>query len=311
MKGRILKMSKYIALTKRNCMVFLRDRAAVFFSLLSMLIVLVLMGVFLGNMNVDSITNLLAEYGGVRDAAQDRDNALHLVQYWTLAGLMVVNTLTVTLTVTGGMVTDGNENKLESFFCAPVSRNIIALSYVSASVLIAMLFCMITLGISLAYICATGGVMLSVGALLRILGYTLLNVCIFAIIMYMLALFVKSNGAWSGIATVVGTLVGFLGAIYLPMGNLPSGVAEVLKYLPILHGTSLMRKICCEEVMQTTFADIPQPVIDGYKEFMGITVKIGEHELGNMEQMLFLGLCGVAAFLVIVVVSKRKSISDR
>lgn len=304
-------MSKYIMLTKRNCMVFLRDRAAVFFSLLSMLIVLLLMGVFLGNMNVESITNLLAEYGGVRDAAQDRENATHLVQYWTLAGLMVVNALTVTLTVTGGMVSDANENKLESFYSAPVSRNIIALSYVSAAVLIAMLFCVITLGISLGYICATGGVLLSVGALLRILGYTLLNVWVFAIIMYMLALFVKSSSAWSGIATVVGTLVGFLGAIYLPMGNLPFGVAECLKYIPILHGTSLMRKVCCEEMIQTTFADLPQPVIDGYKEFMGISVMMGEHEAGDVAQILFLGLCGVAAFFVIVVIGKRKSISDR
>ncbi len=249
-------MSKYIALTKRNCMVFLRDRAAVFFSLLSMLIVLLLMGVFLGNMNVDSITDLLSEYGGLRDVAQDHDNALNLVQYWTLAGLMVVNALTVTLTV-------------------------------------------------------TGGVMLSAEAMLCILGYTLLNVCIFAITMYMLALFVKSSGAWSGIATVVGTLVGFLGAIYLPMGNLPSGVAKVLKYLPILHSTSLMRKICCEEILEMTFRDIPQPVTDGYREFMGITVTIGEHELNNIEQMLFLVLCGVAAFLVIIVIGKRKSISDR
>ena len=304
-------MKHYITLTRRNCMVFLRDRAAVFFSLLSMLIVLMLMGVFLGNMNVESITGLLAEYGGGRDAMQDQENATHLVQYWTLAGLMVVNALTVTLTVIGIMVNDANENRLESFYCAPVHRNIIALSYISAAVLIGMLFCLITLGISLCYIYATGGTLLSTGAVLRIIGYTLMNVCIFAIIMYMLALFVKSSSAWSGIATVVGTLVGFVGAIYLPMGNLPSGVANVLKYIPILHGTSLMRKVCCEEAIQTTFANMPQEVIDGYKEFMGISVMMGEKEAGNIQQMIFLCACGMAAFVVITIIGKRKSISDR
>lgn len=304
-------MSKYISLTRRNCMVFLRDRTAVFFSLLSMLIVLMLMGVFLGNMNVESITGLLAQYGGERDVALDNENATQLVQYWTLAGLMVVNALTVTLSVIGIMVTDANENKLESFYGAPVHRNIIALSYISAAVIIGMLFCMLTLGIALGYISATGGEMLSAGAVVQILGYTLMNVIIFAIIMYMLALLVKSSSAWGSMGTVIGTLVGFVGAIYLPMGNLPSGVAEVLKCIPILHGTSLMRKVCCEQAIQTTFADIPQEIIDGYKEFMGITVMMGEKEAGNAFQLLFIGLCGVIAFTVVVIIGKRKSVSDR
>ena len=304
-------MSKYISLTRRNCMVFLRDRTAVFFSLLSMLIVLMLMGVFLGNMNVESITGLLAQYGGERDVALDNENATQLVQYWTLAGLMVVNALTVTLSVIGIMVTDANENKLESFYGAPVHRNIIALSYISAAVIIGMLFCMLTLGIALGYISATGGEMLSAETLAQIFGYTLMNVIIFAIIMYMLALFVKSSSAWGGIATVVGTLVGFVGAIYLPMGSLPTGVAEVLKYIPILHGTSLMRKVCCEEAIQTTFADIPQEVIDGYQEYMGISVIMDGTEVQNVSQILFLCMCGVAAFLVIAILTKRKSISDR
>ena len=304
-------MSKYISLTRRNCMVFLRDRTAVFFSLLSMLIVLMLMGVFLGNMNVESITGLLAQYGGERDMVLDKENATQLVQYWTLAGLMVVNALTVTLSVIGIMVTDANENKLESFYGAPVHRNIIAVSYISAAVMIGMLFCMLTLGIALGYICSTGGEMLSMEALAQILGYTLMNVCIFAIIMYMLALFVKSSSAWGGIGTVVGTLVGFVGAIYLPMGNLPSGVAEVLKYIPILHGTSLMRKVCCKEAIQMTFADMPQEVIDGYREYMGISVMMGGTEVQNVFQILFLCICGVAAFLVIAILTKRKSISDR
>ena len=41
------------ALLLRNMKIFLRDRGAVFFSLLSMLIVLALMFLFLGNMNRD------------------------------------------------------------------------------------------------------------------------------------------------------------------------------------------------------------------------------------------------------------------
>ena len=115
-------MRKYFNLTKRNCLVFLRDRSAVFFSLLSMLIVLMLMGIFLARMNVDSVTDLLNTYGGVRDAALDKEHATQLVQYWTLAGILVVNSLTVTLTVIGTMISDQNEHRLESFYAAPVKK---------------------------------------------------------------------------------------------------------------------------------------------------------------------------------------------
>lgn len=304
-------MSKYISLTRRNCMVFLRDRTAVFFSLLSMLMVLLMMCVFLGDMNTKGVINVLEQYGGERNLVQDKENALNLVQYWTLAGLMVVNALTVTLSVIGIMVGDANENKLQSFFSAPVNRSVIALSYITTAVIVGMLFCMITLGVALGYIYITGGTMLSVGAIVQIMGYTLMNVCIFAIIMYMLAMFVKSSSAWGGIATVVGTLVGFVGAIYLPMGDLPSGVANVLKYIPILHGTSLMRKVCCKEAMQITFAGISQEVLDSYQEHMGITIWMNEAEVSDGVQILFLCVCGVAAFLLIAAFTKKKSINDR
>ena len=119
-------MNKYLSLTKRNCLVFLRDRSSVFFSLLSMLIVMLLTSIFLGSMNVNSITGLLEEYGGMRDTLSDTANAKELIRYWTLAGILVVNSLTVSLTVIGTMITDTAENRLERFYTAPISKSLVA-----------------------------------------------------------------------------------------------------------------------------------------------------------------------------------------
>jgi multidrug/hemolysin transport system permease protein len=304
-------MSKYISLTKRNCLVFLRDRSSVFFSLLSMLIVMLLTTVFLGNLNVTSITNLLAEYGGIRDTAVDTANAKELVWYWTLAGILVVNSLTVSLTVIGLMITDSNENRLEAFYTAPISKSVVALSYVTSAILIGTLFCVLTLVIALIYIAATGGTMLSLSAILQILFYIFINVCIFSIIMYLAALFVKTPGAWSGIATIVGTLVGFLGAIYLPMGSLPDNVGKVLTCLPILHGTSLMRKVCCESILTKTFEGIPQEVLDVCKQEMGITISMNNTTVSTAFQLTFMVICGAMAFVAALIVAKHKHLSDR
>ena len=90
-------------LVKRNSLLFLRERSAVFFSLLSMLIVLALMVIFLGRMNSQTLVDLLSEWGGERDLVADERNAAYLIQLWTLAGILVVNAVTVTLTVKSGM----------------------------------------------------------------------------------------------------------------------------------------------------------------------------------------------------------------
>lgn len=304
-------MYKYMSLVKRNCLVFLRDRASVFYSLMSMLIVLTLMGIFLGNMNVESITELLNQHGGVRDAVLDKENAFQLVQYWTLAGILVVNSVTVTLTVIGVMVDDVNENRLESFYCAPVGKNIIALSYITAAAVIGIVFCTLTFGAALTYIYVSGGTLLAVNAILQVILYTMVNVCIFSVIMYLAALFVKSSGAWSGVATIVGTLVGFIGAIYLPMGSLPNGVKDVLKYIPVLHGTSLMRKICCEEAVNTAFKNTSDGLISGYREYMGIDIVMNNKVVGSGCQLLFILLCGIIGLTAIAVIMKNKKISDR
>ena len=109
-------------LVKRNSLLFLRERSAVFFSLLSMLIVLALMVIFLGRMNSQALVDLLSEWGGERDLAADERNAAYLIQLWTLAGILVVNAVTVTLTVTGSMVQDETEKRLAAFYVTPVSR---------------------------------------------------------------------------------------------------------------------------------------------------------------------------------------------
>lgn len=304
-------MSKYISLTKRNCLVFLRNRSSVFFSLLAMLIVMLLTTVFLGSLNVTSITNLLEEYGGVRDSAVDTENAKELIRYWTLAGILVVNSVTVSLTVIGIMITDVNENRLESFYTAPISKPLIALSYVTSAIIIGTLFCVLTFILALIYIAGCGGTLLSFSAVLRVLFYIFVNVCIFSVIMYLAALFVKSPSAWSGIATIVGTLVGFVGAIYLPMGSLPEKLGNVLTYLPVLHGTSLMRKVCCESILAKTFEGVPTEVLDVYKEQMGITIVMKNITVSSVFQLLFMIGCGVAALIAAFIAARHKHISDR
>lgn len=304
-------MNKFGNLVKRNCLIFLRDKGAVIMSMLSMAIVLLLMGIFLGNMNVEEITDLLKQYGGARDEEADLHNAKILVHYWTLAGITVVNAVMSSLTVMGQMISDSSENRIASFYSTPVSKGVISLSYITASAVIGTAMCLIVMAAYIGYIAAAGGDILPAEDMLRAALYTFMTVCIFSLIMYLAAMFVKSTGVWSGIGTVVGTLAGFAGAIYIPMGSLAEGAAAVLKYIPILHATSLLRRACCGKILEKTFEGLPEKVLEGYNDYMGITVEMGGKILSDPSQILFICLFGLAALTAILMISKKRRASDR
>lgn len=304
-------MKVVINLVKRNVLIFMRDKGAVFFSILSMLIVLGLMILFLGNMNSDNIVEALEQAGNVRDADKDRANAEYLILVWTLAGILVTNAVTVAMTVMGNMVKDEAENRLASFFIAPVKRLEIGLGYILSAWVIGTSMCLVTLAVSQGYLAATGQAVLAGGACLRLFGMITLNTFVYAAIAYLLALFIHSESAWSGLLTVIGTLVGFVGAIYLPMSMLPEKVEDVLKCLPVLHGAAMMRVVCTEDAIKSTFAGLPEEFAVGFKESMGITIVMNGETVSFGAQAAYLFILGVSVITAAALISRKKAMRDR
>lgn len=304
-------MRELYYLVKRNILVFIRDYAAVFFSVLSMLIILLLMVVFLGKMNTDNVLWVLTEYGGERDVLQDEKNAQYLIQMWTLAGILAVNTFTVPLTVMQTMVRDEVNGHLASFYVAPVKRVKIVLGYTLASWLIGSGMSFLTLIIGEIYMAAQGYSILAPVAIFKILAMIMLNALVYSAVGYLLALFIHSESAWGGMLTVMGTLVGFLGAIYLPVSMLSENIVNMLKCLPVLHGTAMMRKVLTKDAMATTFDGLPDLVPESFAKEIGITLWYGETQITLANQILVLALYAIIAIVVATIISKKRKIHDR
>ncbi len=304
-------MRTVIYLVKRNSRVFLRDRAAVFFSVLSMLIVLMLMVVFLGKMHGDDLVKVLAELGGERDGALDRQNAGYLIQLWVLAGILAVNSVTVTLTVLGSMVQDETRKRSMAFYVTPVSRIKLSLGYIISAWLVGTGMCMLTLAAGEVYFLIGGNGLLAAGTLLRLAGLIAVSTFTFSALGYLLALFVHSESAWSGLLTVIGTLVGFLGGIYLSLGSLSEGLQNVLKCLPVLPCTAMLREACTGEAVRETFAGLPEAVSDGFRGEMGITLFWGEKEITTPEQVAFLLVYAIIAIVAAALVNRNRKLRDR
>jgi len=307
-------MKQTTTLIGRNLKRYFRDRGTVFFSLLTMLIVIALMLFFLGDMNIQSIVNTADEMH-ISNLDRVESNAKIYFLLWTVAGILAVNTVTVTLTLIGFQIKDSSEHRMQSFFVSPVSRLKISLGYIGAAWICSMIIGIITLIISEIYVVSQGAQAFSILENLEIIGMVAANSFTYAALMNLISQFVKNEGAWSGFGTVIGTLVGFLGAIYIPMGGLPEGVQTFLKCTPVLYGTSMLRSVMTAHASETLFADfgaeLSETVAEEYAREMGVTVSFGDEILPVWGEVAIILICGIILAGAAVIVARRKRFSDR
>ena len=290
-------MEKLLVMTGRNLKNYFRSKGAIFFSLLSMLIVICLMVFFLGDMQVESIVEILNQFPG-RDGIADEKNAELLVLSWTCAGIISINAVTVTLSVYSTMIKDRATGKLNSIYTAPIGRMAIAASYVASAWTASVLVCGLTLIITEIYGVIKGLEPFTFGVHMQLIGMIMVNSFTYATVMYFLAVISKTESAWSGLGTVVGTLVGFLGGIYIPIGSLSESIGNVMKCTPVIYGTAMFRSVMSKGIIDTTFTDLPDEVTAGYRAVMGIDLELFGREVSVMEEGILILIFG-AVFLVI------------
>lgn len=289
-------MRQLITITSRNLKQYLRDKGAIFFSLLSMCIIIILMIFFLGDVSANGIIDLLAQFPG-RDAAQDKENANLLILAWTCAGMVCINAVTVSTASLSYMIKDRETGKLNSIYTAPVSPLTIAAGYVLAAWISSVIICTATLLISEAYCVSQGMASFSAASHLKLIGIIAANSFTYATLMYLVAAMVKSSGAWGGLGTIIGTLVGFLGGIYFPIGELSDGIAAIIKCTPVIHGAALFRSEMTAAILADTFEGIPSEVVNEVGQVLGMELVIHDHVLTAQEELAILLICGTV-FLI-------------
>ena len=303
-------MEQFLVLTARNVKVYIRDKGAVFFSFLSALIVICLMVFFLGDMNIDGIAELLDAFS-YGEQEENMKNAELLVLAWTSAGILSINAVTVSLAVYSGMIKDRVNGRLNAIYTAPINRLKIALSYIASAWTASVLVCVLTLGITEVYGIISGMAPYTFMEHVQLLGMIMVNSFAYASLMYPLALLAKTEGAWSGFGTVIGTLVGFLGGIYIPIGSLADSISGVMKCTPIIYGTSMFREIMTKSILDSTFEGVPVEVIDEYCEIMGIQLRVADYTLTLRDEWLILLACGIIFLIIGMCMLKYEKKMDR
>lgn len=281
------------AFAKRNLKLYLRDRGAVIFSLLAVFIVIGLYVLFLG----DVYTGDLKEFEGAEE----------LMNNWVMAGVLAITSMTTTLGMLGTMVRDKTEGIEKDFYVAPVKNWHMAAGYMLSAYAVGVVMTFLALLVAEIYIVIEGGAVMGIDAFLKVSGVILLTAAMnTAIALFLVTLF-RSLNAYTTANIVIGTLIGFLTGIYLPIGSYPSAVQWIVKLFPVSHAALLFRNIMMESVMETAFQGAPESVVLEIKENLGIIYIFGNHELTTRASLWIMAAIALTFFLMACLrMSKKK-----
>ena len=263
---------------KRNLLVFFKDKASVFFSLLSVFIIIGMYALFLGDVWTSSM--------------KDVPGARNLMDCWIVAGLIAVTSVTTTMGAFGTMVEDKSKKIIKDIHSSPLPRVSIAGGYILSAFIIGVIMCVVALVLCQAYLISEGGTMFTGIQLVKIFGLILLSTFSNTALVLFFVSFFQSNNAFSIASTIIGTVIGFLTGIYIPIGQLPEGVQTVIKVFPPSHSALLLRQVIMEDAIKTGFAGAPASVVSDFKEMLGVTFQVGGKAVEPLTSILILIVSG-------------------
>ncbi len=279
------------SLIERNLKVFFRDRTSVFFSLLAVLMILLLYMLFLGDV-------MMSDFRGVPGAKALSDS-------WIMSGILAVISVTTVLGAFGTMVDDRAHHIIKDFSASPLSRGKLAGSYIVSAFTVGALMTLLAFALSEAYIVARGGTPLSLAQTGAMIALIFLSALSNTAMLAFLVSFLKSQTAFGTASSLVGTLIGFLAGIYLPVGMLPSAIQMLVKLVPVSHAALLMRNVMMAAPMKEVFAGAPDATAAAFENSMGLSYSIGGTEISAVVSVLIL-VCAAVLFYALSILRFAK-----
>ena len=283
----------------RNLKLYFRDKVAVFFSMLSVLIVVVLFVLFLAQLQVDSITETAP---GI-----DKTKIAFLVHSWILGGLLSLTTVTSVLGGYGTLVNDRYKKIYMSFKSAPIKPWIYPLSHILSACIIGVVVSLTAVAVYLPCIRLLCGFRLSVETLLLAVALILFSSLVSSLFCGCICSFLKTTTAFSSVSILVGTCLGFINGLYVPLGSLNQTIVDVLNFFPSLHIAAIFRKILTRDAIQAVFENAPAGIVADYMEQYGLTLRFRNAAVDADTSVIYALCFGLVCAIVMVIRLKRKN----
>lgn len=278
-----------LALLKRNFILYFRNRSGVFFSLLGALISFLLYIIFLQKNLTDAWSQL-------------PDNT-NLLNNWLMGGTLAVTGITTSFTALTQMVQDRENQVDQDLFLTDLGSWGLQVSYLISSIAISFVMQVFMFAVMGFYFKES----LVISHLPEIALIMLLSSLLSSLINILLIYRFQSVDSLGKLATIVGTVSGFLVGTYVPIGVLPDFAQIIMKCTPATYIASLYRQILMKESLETAFTG-NSSLLKEFQEKMGI--QINWQELLTKEETYFIvvsiSLVAILLWLLFVKVFSRR-----
>ena len=291
-----------LELISRNRKVYTRDRLAFLMSFLSVIILILVYQVFLGQIQIDAIKEALNSDTASTDTIQ-------MVNYWLISGLTTIISMTSTLGAFGVMVSDREKKLSEDFKVSPVSNFKVELAYAVFAILFGIIMTMFSCVFAIGIFNGFSSLLdYSMTDYLSILGVTSLGTILSAAIILPILTFIRTSSAFTTLSTIVGTFIGFISGVYLSIGSVGETLQQVMTWFPLTQVNALLKQVLMKDSIAQVFNDAPSSVITNYKESYGIILQnaSGEH-LSNQLVFAYISIIIVVLLGVHFIIKKVKT----
>lgn len=294
-----------LALIKRNMKVFVRDRMAFFLSLLSVLILLILYKVFLGQMQIDGIKAAM----NVKNAPS---NVVTMVNYWLIAGLVTITSMSATLGAYGVSVDDRQHHRVDDFMLTLLSPIKIEISYMIAAILIGSFITFMLYAISIVVLIGGTGLLIGWSTTLKVMLLIIVSSTLSLLIVYPIMYLIRTNSQFASFSTIIGTAIGFLTGVYISIGSVSTSIKNIITWFPLTPINSAIKQLIMKNSLSEVFKNAPNQIRTNYEIDYGVLLRFpnGTH-FTNMTILEYMGILIVALIVLDVIITKLVKINGR
>lgn len=295
-----------LGFTKRNFLMFYKDKAIFFFSLLAQFIIIFLYVLFLKDTYIDSIYSSIESISAITNSISRKD-VVDLVNSWFVSGLVGTSFVTVCMNALSPMISD-KEKKIDyDLLSSPTKNSNIILGYFLGAFLNTLLISTFFLTIGYIIVGCFGNI--HTDALSVFISYVL---CLFGsasstLIMMIFVNFFKKISPFTAFSGIVSASIGFLCGAYMPMGSLGNFVQNFSSLLPAPHITGLFRNYLMNgnfNHIQTLLGN--EGFVSSLKEMFSIDLLMFGQYVDTSVMYIYVSSWIVVSFFINVIIFKIK-----
>ena len=301
-------MRGFLGLTKRNLLLFFKDKQSILFSLLTSMIVLALYLLFLKDTFVNAMDSAINQFPGLSSLIDKNDKEM-FANLILLTGILGSAMITVPYNCLITLVKD-RENKVDyDILATPLKRGQIIFSYFVSAAFSSVILTGIILAVGLAAICMHGDIYLGAIDILKAFGVVALGSISATSIFMIVVLYLKSVSASGAFFGLLSAVSGFIIGAYIPISQFSESVQTVCNIFPASQITIVLRNVLINGLLEhinTSLAEVDHGMfVTIIKELFSFKARIFGGDLDMTQMLGYITLSILVCIVVQIIVYSK------